>query len=92
MGCKTQQEIADTVGVKQQQITVKLNQINENIKILQENPMSDIDVKYEFLNEKLQTLQYFTPQLNSTHNSPLFTNKISKPFAGFNILLESPYL
>ena len=75
--CKTQQEIADTVGVKQQQITVKLNQINENIKILQENPMSDIDVKYEFLNEKLQTLQYFTPQLYNIWNQSKINNETS---------------
>jgi len=75
--CKTQEEIAKLVGLTQKQISIKIDKINENLKILYQNPISEIGIEYEFLREKLQVLAEFQPQLYNIWNQSKMTNEAS---------------
>ncbi len=76
--CKTQQEIADLVGLNSHKVVgSKLDKINENIEILEENPTSEIEPKYEFLQVKIQVLEEFKPQLYNIWNQSKINNETS---------------
>ena len=76
--CKTQQEIADLVGLNSHKVVgSKLDKINENIEILEENPNSEIEPKYEFLKVKIQVLEEFKPQLYNIWNQSKINNETS---------------
>lgn len=61
--CKTQEEIEVIIGIKQQNISSKIRQIEEIFCEIQKNPNSEIDVKYEFLKDKIEVLREFSPRL-----------------------------
>jgi len=82
--CYTQQEITEEIGITQQQISVKIKEIHQNINALQENPESEIDVKYEFLAEKINILQDFTPPLYNVWNISKINNEY-KHYGNFPI-------
>jgi DNA-binding XRE family transcriptional regulator len=53
---KTQEEIADEVGVEQKTISIKLKEIEEKTTELYQNPTSELGIKYEFLKDKMASL------------------------------------
>ena len=75
--CKTQEEIAEIVGITQKQISIKIDEITKNIKILYQNPISEIGIKYEFLREKMEVLAEFKPQLYNIWNISKMNNETS---------------
>lgn len=81
---KTQHEIADEIGITQRQISSKISEIEKNIKILEENPNSEICIKYGFLAEKLQFLEDFNPKLYNVWNTSKNDNEY-KHFGNFPI-------
>jgi len=82
--CKTQQEIAEEIGLTQQQIAVKIKEIEQKYKEIQENPILEIIVKYGFLHQKIQNLQIFQPFLYNIWNTPRIENEY-KHFGNFPI-------
>ena len=61
--CKTQQEIADAIGLAKSGISNKLNEITDFIDKCSEITDSELLNKYQFLYEKRQCCSEFTPFL-----------------------------
>ena len=50
--CKTQEEIAELVGLKQNTIADKIKKINDFLQELSENPTSEIPIIYKEIAQK----------------------------------------
>jgi len=66
--CKTQEEIAGEVGLKQNTVSDKINEIEHFSKEISENPNSEIPIKYQFLAEKVKVLSEFKTYLYNVWN------------------------
>lgn len=64
----TQEEIGKELGISQQNVASKISKIEEKYKEIQQNPELEIEVKYQFLSEKLTILQEFKPLLYNIWN------------------------
>ncbi|KKM71123.1 hypothetical protein LCGC14_1433840 [marine sediment metagenome] len=65
---KTQEEIGKEMGISQQAVASKIKQIEQKFDEIQQNPELEIEVKYQFLSEKIDILQDFKPLIYNIWN------------------------
>jgi len=77
--CKTQQEIAEIVGLKHNTIADKIKKIVTMLQYLSENPKSEIPTIFKEIGEKWLKLSEFKPELYNIWNQSKMNNEIDYP-------------
>ena len=72
--CKTQQQIADEIGLKQNTISDKIKEIMHFLQELSVNPNSEIPITYDYLAKKWHELSDFSLPLYNVWNTSKINN------------------
>jgi hypothetical protein len=80
--CKTQEEMEDAVGLKQNTISDKISQIEQFLKEISETANLPIPIKYEFLAEKVKKISEFKPLIYNLWHIPRLNNEVKTGFFG----------
>lgn len=65
--CKTQEEIGNLLGMKQNTISDKIKEIEQFLNEISDSPISEIPIKYQFLSQKFKEISEFKPLYYNHH-------------------------